>query len=384
MATILFWTCCALLLYVYLLYPLTVRALAIGFGKPVRRGTALPSVTIVIAAYNEEKCIRRKLDDISRLNYPAELLNTIVVSDASSDATEEIVRQYDAARVSVLRVEGRQGKTACQNAGAAAASGEVLVFADATTHVRPDALRRLVENFADSEVGCVAGRVVYVSSVDNVTGKGTEAYWNYELRLRAAESSFGSLIGVSGCLYAVRRRAYLPIDPRLMSDFVIAMKMQEQGLRTVLTADTVCFEETLDRGSQELSMRVRVALRSLNALIQERRFLNPWKYGRFAWQLWSHKVLRYGAPILWLTALAANISLAADSSLPGRSLYLALLAAQAVLIATGVAGFLLQARRPRAGLLGKPYYFLLTNVASLIATVRYLKGDRMITWKPMR
>jgi len=176
----------------------------------------------------------------------------------------------------------------------------------------------------------------------------------------------------------VRRSAYLPIDPRLMSDFVIAMKMQEQGLRTVLTADTVCFEETLDRGSQELSMRVRVALRSLSALIQERRFLNPWRYGRFAWQLWSHKVLRYGAPILWLIALAANISLSA------QPLYMVLLAAQAALIATGAVGFALQARRSRTGVFGKPYYFLLTNIASLIATVRYLKGDRMITWKPMR
>ncbi len=109
--------------------------------------------------------------------------------------------------------------------------------------------------------------------------------------LRGGESLLGSLIGVSGCLYAVRRSVYRPIDPDLISDFVVAMKMQEQGLRTVLAPDAICFEATLDRGSQELSMRVRVAIRSLNALVRERRFLNPLKYGRFAWQLWSHKVL---------------------------------------------------------------------------------------------
>jgi cellulose synthase/poly-beta-1,6-N-acetylglucosamine synthase-like glycosyltransferase len=378
MATVVFWTCCALLLYVYMLYPLIVQVLAARFGTPVRRGTALPSVTIIVTAYNEEKCIRTKLDDISRLDYPPGLLGTIVVSDASSDATEEIARHYDRACVSVLRVEGRQGKTACQNAGAAAAHGDVLVFADATTHLHPDALRRLVENFSDIDVGCVAGRLVYVTSVDNVTGLGTETYWSYELRLRAAESSLGSLIGVSGCLYAVRRGAYVPIDPGLISDFVIAMKMRDQGLRTVLSADAICFEETLGHGSHELSMRVRVALRTLNALVRERRFLNPWRYGRFAWQLWSHKALRYASPLLWLAALGANLELA------GQPLYMLLLIGQCALIAAGVSGFLLQARRPSLGLFGQPYYFLLTNVASLIALLRYLKGDRMITWEPIR
>lgn len=378
MATVVFWTCCALLLYVYLLYPMLVRALAARFGRPVRRGTDLPSVTIIVTAYNEEKCLRGKLDNISRLDYPPELLNTLVVSDASSDATEEIARQFDPARVSVLRVEGRQGKTACQNAGAAAARSDILVFTDATTHIDPETLRRLVENFADSDIGCVASRPIYVSNVANATSQGCETYWNYELRLRAAESSFGCLIGVSGCLYAVRRSAYVPIDPALISDFVVAMKMREQGLRTVLAADAMCFEQTLDRGSRELAMRVRVAVRSLNALIHERRFLNPWRYGSLAWALWSHKVLRYASPVLWMAALAANIRLA------GNMGYRVLFITQCALILAGVLGFLLQSRRSTLGILGQPYYFLLTNVASLIATLRYLKGDRMVTWKPLR
>jgi cellulose synthase/poly-beta-1,6-N-acetylglucosamine synthase-like glycosyltransferase len=378
MAKAIFWTCSALLVYVYLLYPLIVRALAVRYGRSAPHGTGLPSVTIIVAAYNEERCIRSKLDNISRLDYPRGLLSTIVVSDASSDATEEIARSYDPARVTVLRVEGRQGKTACQNRAAAAAPGEILVFADATTQLHPAALRRLVENFSDRDVGCVAGRLVYVSSVDNLTGQGGETYWSYELRLRAAESALGSLIGVSGCLYAVRRSAYVPIDPGLISDFVIAMKMQEQGLRTVLAADAVCFEKTLDRGSHELAMRVRVALRSLNALVQERRFLNPWRYGRFAWQLWSHKALRYGSPLLWLIALAANVTLAQ------QPLYAVLLVGQLALIAAGAAGFLLQARQTNLGVFGQAYYFLLTNIASLIAMLRYLKGDRMVTWRPLR
>ena len=378
MATVVFWTCCALLVYVYVLYPVLVRALAARFGTPVRHGSDSPSVTILITAYNEEKCIRGKLENLSRLDYPPGLVNTIVVSDASSDATEEIARHFDPARVSVLRVEGRQGKTACQNAGAAVARGDILVFTDATTQIDPGALRGLVENFADGDVGCVAARPIYVSSAENATSQGCEKYWTYELRLRAAESAFGCLIGVSGCLYAVRKTAYVPIDPGLISDFVIAMKMREQGLRTVLAANALCFEHTLDRGSRELAMRVRVAVRSMHALIQERRFLNPWRYGSLAWALWSHKVLRYASPVLWMTALIANIRLAAHPS------YMLLLITQCALIGAGVLGFFLQAKRSTPGILGQPYYFLLTNVASLIATLRYLKGDRMVTWKPLR
>ena len=400
----LFCACFVVLLYVYVLYPLAVRTLAKRIGVPVRRGNALPSVTIVVTAYNEERCIRSKLDNLSGLSYPPELVDIIVASDGSSDATEQIASSYRQARVRVLRLEGRCGKTACQNAAAAVATGEILVFTDATTRLRSDALRYLLEQFADPSVGCVGGSLRYVTEVDNVAGREGETYWSYELRLRAAESVLGSLIGVSGCLYAVRRSAYRPIHPALISDFVVAMKMREQGLRTVLAPEAVCFESTLGIARQELSMRVRVAIRTFNALIRERRFLNPFKYGWFAWQLWSHKVLRYASPILWLGALAANVVLAQDAlrllsheslakwlsavmasgELAWSALYLALLILQMGLLLAGAVGFILQDRQLKPGVFGKPYYFLLTNLASLIATLRYLQGERMVVWNPIR
>jgi cellulose synthase/poly-beta-1,6-N-acetylglucosamine synthase-like glycosyltransferase len=374
----LFWSCCLLLTYVYVLYPALVGTLAARYGRPIRRGDALPAVTIIVTVYNEEKCIRTKLDNLAELNYPRQLVEVIVASDASSDSTEVIASSYDRLPVRVLRVEGRQGKTSCQNAAASSAKGEVLIFTDATTRLDADAVRRLVENFADAAVGCVAGRLAYVTDTENLTGSGGRAYWDYEVRLRAGESLLGSLVGVSGCLYAVRRTAYRDIHPHLISDFVIAMRMREQGLRTILAPDAVCFEATLDRGHQELAMRTRVAARSINALVAEWRFLNPVRYGLFAWQLWSHKALRYATPLLWLTAIGANIALA------GQTLYLALLLAQFALIAAGALGFLLQQRGYKLGLLTQPYYFLLTNVASFIAMLRYLQGERMVTWTPIR
>ena len=373
-----FWTCFGLLVYVYVLYPLLVGALARRFGTPVKRAQWHPTVTIIVTAYNEEKCLRAKLDNLFSLDYPPNLVDVIVASDGSTDSTDRIAATYDPNRVRVLRLEGRIGKTACQNAAAAAASAEILVFTDATTRLQSMALRKLVEQFADSQIGCVGGRLVYVSDVENVTGRGGEAYWSYELRLRAAESALGSLIGVSGCLYAVRKSAYRPIHPELISDFVTTMMMREQGLRTVLAAEAVCFEATLEQGNHELAMRVRVAVRSLNALIRERRFLNPLRYGLFAWQLWSHKVLRYASPMLWLATLAANLALVRTTP------YLILLLAQSSLLGAGAVGLLLQGTRRDLGLFGRPYYFLLTNLASLIATLRYLRGDRMVTWNPIR
>jgi cellulose synthase/poly-beta-1,6-N-acetylglucosamine synthase-like glycosyltransferase len=374
----LFWTCCALLAYVYVLYPALVAAFASRYGKPVRRGDGLPTVTIVVTVFNEQDCIRAKLDNLADLDYPSELVNVVVASDASSDATEAIAASCDRLRIRVLRLEGRQGKTACQNAAAAAATGEILIFTDATTRLHANALRRLVENFADAAVGCVAGRLDYIADLDNLTGCGGRAYWSYELRLRANESLLGSLIGVSGCLYAVRRSAYRAIHPHFISDFVIAMTMREQGLRTVLAPEAVCFEATLDQGRQELAMRVRVAIRSLNALIGERRFLNPVKYGCFAWQLWSHKVLRYATPLLWIAALAANVALASQAP------YLLLLLGQLALLAAGSVGFILRGAHRNLGFFSQPYYFLLTNIASLVATLRYLQGERMVTWNPIR
>jgi cellulose synthase/poly-beta-1,6-N-acetylglucosamine synthase-like glycosyltransferase len=378
LARLVFWACCSLLLYVYVLYPLVVRVLAAWLGARLRRDDALPMVTIIVTAYNEERCIAAKLANLVALNYPSERLDIVVASDGSSDATEAIAASYDPHRVRVVRLGHRGGKTACQNAAAAVATGEILVFTDATTRLQSDALAHLVEPFADADVGCVGGLLVYVAEVDNMTGRGLETYWSYELRLRAAESSLGSLIGVSGCLYAVRRAAYRPIHPALISDFVIAMKMREQNLRTVLAPSAVCFEASLNRGREELSMRVRVAVRSLNALVRERRFLNPLKYGCFAWQLWSHKVLRYASPLLWLGAFAANLALARDP------FYLLLLFMQLALLASGAVGFVLQDKHRDLGLFGKPYYFLLTNLASLIAALRYLQGERMIIWNPIR
>ena len=378
MLEVLLWGSIAVLAYIYAGYPLVVLTLGRLFPRRVLQGPALPTVTAIVAAYNEGQHIASKLHNILTLDYPPDCLDVIVASDASSDETDRIVGEFSATNVHLLRVDGRQGKTACQNAAAAAAKGEVLLFTDATTALDDKSLRAIVRNFQDSQVGCVAGRLVYVTQGDDATGRGGTSYWGYETALRMAESALGSLIGVSGCLYAVRRSAYRPISPELISDFVIAMDMREQGLRTVLEPAAVCIEETLDRADRELSMRIRVGLRSLSALATRRRFLNPLHYGLFAWQLWSHKLLRYLSPLFVLLALVTNIALA----LQGR--HELLMALQAAALGAGMIGFLPGRLFRHSRLMAQPYYFLLTNVASAISLVRFLRGERVVTWTPLR
>jgi cellulose synthase/poly-beta-1,6-N-acetylglucosamine synthase-like glycosyltransferase len=374
----LFWVFVCLMVYIYAGYPLLVRVLARLFGRPVAKAAMTPEVTIIVAAFNEERCVREKLDGLLQLDYPADHLRIIVASDGSTDATDAIVRSYGDPRVTLLRVEGRVGKTACQNQAVKAATSEIIVFTDATTRLGKDALRTLVGNFSDPAVGCVAARLVYVGKGDSLTAEGGTAYWNYEIGLRMAESRLHSLVGVSGCLYGVRRAAYRDIEPHLISDFVIALRMQEQGLRTVLEPGAVCFEETLERSAQELSMRIRVAIRSIGALVGERRMMNPFRHGWFAFELISHKALRYASPFIWAGAILASVAAA------NQLFYLTCFLLQVALVLLGILGFHLQSRGSLPKPLSKPYYFLLTNLASLIATFRFMRGERIRVWNPVR
>jgi len=378
MLEVLFWGSVCLLAYVYAGYPVLAIALARIRPRAPRKQAITPSVTVIITAYNEEKDIAQKVRNVLALDYPRQQIDVIVASDASSDGTDRVVRGLDARNVRLLRIEGRQGKTACQNAAAAAASGDILLFTDATTRIEAHALRAITRNFHDPSVGCVAGRLSYVAQQDDATGQGGASYWNYEIMLRMAESDLGSLIGVSGCLYAVRRSAYRKIAPELISDFVVAMVVREQGLRTVLEPDAMCYEQTLDHPDRELAMRVRVGMRSLSALASQKRFLNPFRFGAFAWQLWSHKLLRYLSPVFWMLALLANLALA----LQGR--YVWLLALQLALLFSGLLGFTSLRLSGKSRFLTKPYYFLLTNLASAVSLFRFLRGERIVTWTPQR
>src|SRR5216684_3749970 len=241
-AEIIFWLGAAALGYTYAGYPLLLLIVSRLRPRDVRRGDFAPTVSVIITAYNEESDLAAKLENTLALDYPRELLEIIVASDCSSDRTDEMAREFAGRGVQLYRQPQRLGKTTAQNAAVERAHGEILLFSDATTMYRRDVLRAMMPNFLDPIVGCVAGRLIYVDPTGSSIGRGAVSYWSYETFLKKHESRACSLIGASGCLYAVRRSAYLPLYPEAHGDFIIATKMIQQGLCTVFEPEAVCTE----------------------------------------------------------------------------------------------------------------------------------------------
>lgn len=375
-----FWLGVVALLYTYAGYPLLVFLVSTFRSRKVTRAANEPSVSVIITAYNEERDLRAKLENTLALDYPSSKLDVIVSSDCSTDGTEQITREFASRGVRLHRQTERLGKTAAQNAAVEIARGDVILFSDATTLYESDVLRVMMPDFADPSVGCVAGRLVYVDPADSAVGHGARSYWSYETFLKTHESRACSLIGASGCLYAVRRNAYVPMYHDACSDFLIATKMVEQGLRTVFEPAAVCTEETNRRAGKELRMRVRVITQTFTDLWRHRSMMNPRRSGFYAVQLFSHKVLRYFVPVFLLAMFCASAVLALHSRF-----YAAALIAQLLFYALAAGGWVLErAVGHRMLLLALPQYFLLANVASVIAWYKFLSGERYARWEPVR
>lgn len=378
-ASVLFWTSAAALFYTYVGYPLLLWAMSRWRARPVRKGACEPTVSVIITAYNEERDLAAKLENTLAIDYPREKLEIIVASDCSTDRTDEIARSFASHGVRLHRQPERLGKTAAQNAAVELARGEIILFSDATTLYNPDVLRKMLPNFADPSVGCVAGRLIYIDPTQSSVGHGARSYWSYETFLKERESAILSLIGCSGCLYAVRRAAYVPLYPEACSDFIIATKMVEQGLRAVYEPEAVAIEETNKRSDREFRMRVRVITQTISDLWHHRAMLSPRRSGFYAIELLSHKVLRYLAPAFLFSILVASAALA-----PRSSLYFAAFVGQALFYLAAVVGFVCERAGWHNRLIALPYYFVLANAAVVAAFVKFLRGERYARWEPIR
>ncbi len=379
LAQTIFWICAGLLAYVYLGYPLLVWLVSRVFPKPVKRSAIEPNVTILITAFNEEAAIREKLENTLAIDYPPDKLEVLVASDGSTDATDEIVKEFADRGVKLFRQEGRVGKTTTQNNAVEQAKGEIILFSDATTLYSKDVFDHILPPFADKIVGCVAGRLVYVDEHATTVGRGAQSYWSYETRLKSAESNACSLIGASGCLYAVRKNAYEPMYAEACSDFLICTNLFRQGYRSIFAPDAVCFEHTNRKSNDELRMRVRVISQTLTDLWRNRDMLNPLKSGFFAVELISHKLLRYAVPVLLTGMLIASLALAQNSIT-----FAAIATVQILFYVLALAGWILERANLRPSLLAMPLYFVLANLASVVAFYKFLRGETYARWEPIR
>jgi len=337
-----------------------------------------PNVTFLITAYNEEKNIAKKLENTLSLDYPKEKLEIVVASDASEDKTDQIVREFSERDVILHRVEGRVGKTDTQNQIVKMAKGDIVIFSDATTQYKKDALRKIVRNYNDPSVGAVSGRYEYVNPTGAPVGLGTILFWKYENSVKSGQTRIETVTGCCGCIYSVRKSLYEPLPRDIISDLVEPLKILEKGYRIAFEPEAVAYEETTETSEEEFGMRVRVISRGMHGLWYMRRLLNPFNYSFIAFQLFSHKVLRWMIPFLLPFLLISNLFLV------GSPFYTLTFVAQILFYIGAMGGYLLDKMGKKAKLLALPLYYCVVNAASVAAFFRTIFGKRAIVWETVR
>ncbi len=377
-----FWASLILLVYVHFGYPLLLLLLGRLAPRLPRAAEArdLPSVDFLIGAYNEEAVIRQKIENSLALDYPEGRLRITVASDASSDGTDAIVREFAPRGVALRRAPQRRGKAANFREIVPTLTGDIVLFSDAGSLYHPDTLQRLVRHFADPEVGLVGGRIHYVNPGATSVSRGEGLYWRYEVFLRTAESLIGSAMVVSGAVYAMRRDLYRAVPDNLPDDFMSPLNVLDQRRRVLYDAGTRIQEKMATSARAEWATKVRIIRRNFAALRTMRHLLNPFRDPLVALQLLSHRLLR------WFVMPLAALLLLSSALLADENPFFAwILAAQAVFYALALTGYLMDLAGRQFRLFFLPYYFVLVNLAASWGVARALAGagGTAGVWEPV-
>ncbi len=371
---IVFWTCLALVVYMYAGYPLLLFALG-SLSRTRRRPAAsrLPRVSLIISAYNEEDVIREKLTNSLGLDYPSNRLEIILACDGCTDGTAAIGREYAAQGVKVFDLP-RRGKNGTLNEVVPQARGEIIVFTDANGKFQTDALTALVRPFADREVGSVCGELIYLEADDNVVAKGYNVYWRYDQQLKRMESKLACLLGANGSIFAIRKALYRPLDGAVSNDMVLPIQIAARGYRVVYEPAAISREAGSKDAPEELGRRSRIVGRGilgvrlvLPDVLRGRRVL-------LLWELLSRKLLRYCTPILLGGLLISNLFLT-------TGIYRWTLLAQGLFYGTALLSFALRRVGLRLPGLSLPHYFVLGNIAAAIGWWKVLSGRELTKWE---
>jgi cellulose synthase/poly-beta-1,6-N-acetylglucosamine synthase-like glycosyltransferase len=370
-----FWVSLFMIVYAYFGYPLVLYLVRLCRVADTRKGSSdgefTPTISLLMPAYNEEGTIEAKLRNTFALEYPRENHQVIVVSDGSTDATNTIVRKYVDEEVTFIDMESRRGKAQALNAGLSVATGDIVVFTDASILLEPDSLRCIARRFRDERIGCVSG------SDRILDGGGEGIYGRYELWLRDLESAVHSIVGASGSFYAQRRRICLPFLEGMAPDFLSALTAVESGYRAV-SEPTACGQmASAKKAKDEFRRKERTVIRGMTTLYYKKNLLNPFRFGLFSLSLWSHKVIRWLIPFFMILLFLSN------AFLLGERFYGTVFIAQCVFyLAASVS--LLGSGMSRNALSKVPYFFCVSNAAILVATMKYMVGIRQEIWSPTK
>jgi cellulose synthase/poly-beta-1,6-N-acetylglucosamine synthase-like glycosyltransferase len=359
--------------FAYFGYPLSLWVLTPFKRKQVQRNSIQPLVTIIVAAYNEEKRIRRKIENLLDTDYPKEKLEIVIVSDGSTDLTGKIVAEYEPS-VKHISLSEHSGKEYAQSRGVEIAKGEILIFTDAAACFQPDGISKIVSNFADPTVGCVSSRDSLICRDGNSSGEGL--YIRYEMWLRHLESQVFSMVGLSGSFFAARMALCRNFNSEIDSDFQTVLNAIEAGMRAVMDNGTACNYYDLSDPAKEMTRKERTVLRGITGFFNNLHFLNVARYGIFAYGYFSHKLLRWLVPFFVLFGFLCNLILALNSIV-----FFVLMGLQALFIVMGILHYS-YSKNLKSSIFKIPGYFILTNYCIAIAWVRFLQGKRVVKWTP--
>ncbi len=380
MSVVIFWVCIGVIVYVYAGFALLLAVRARFFPRPYRAAEIRPRVNLIIAAHNEAASIGNRLENALALDYPPAHFEVIVASDGSTDGTDGIVRRFADRGVRLLSLP-RQGKAAALNAAVAASSGEVLVFSDANSMFDAGAIRALIRPLADPGVGGVAGDQRYLSAGNKLADdEGERCYWNYDRCLKRWQSAAGSVTSATGAIYAIRRALFTGVPEGVTDDFAVSTSIVAQGLRLVFATDAIAYEPPAKTVNDELARKVRIITRGLRGVVRQWALFNPFRYGFYSLQVFTHKLLRrlMALPLLALVVISPWLWSAG-------AIYQGVIVLQTACYACAFLGWLLRKTRlGRAKLFTLPMFFVMVNAASLLAVWNVLRGRRIVTWQTAR
>jgi cellulose synthase/poly-beta-1,6-N-acetylglucosamine synthase-like glycosyltransferase len=337
-----------------------------------------PSISMIIAAYNEEKAIRGKIKESLALDYPKDKLEIIIASDASTDHTDNIVKEFAKDGVILVRQEKRNGKTAVQNFSVSRANGKILVFSDATTIFNKDVLKKLSRHFVDFRVGCVGGEEHFIRS-DNEISEEAGFFWKYEALIRQKESDFNTMIGVSGCIFAIRKELYDSLDEGLIEDFALPLKVAKKGFKVVYEKEAIAYERAVPDTKAELARKTRIVSGGINVVWQLRTLLNPFKYPLLSFQIISHKLCRWLAPLFMITLFLSSLVL-----MPLQTGYFVIGMLQILFYLGALIGYFAQKQLWIPKILRLAYHFCIINSAAILGIIQFFHREKRTVWEPIR
>jgi cellulose synthase/poly-beta-1,6-N-acetylglucosamine synthase-like glycosyltransferase len=377
LAQILFWTSIFLVIHSYVLYPIIVLVWAsLKKENLPPPQSELPSISLIMSVYNEEKVIIEKLKNIAKIEYPKEKIEIFIGSDCSTDATLELAKSASSERTRIVSFDRRRGKASVLNDLAAAARNEILVFSDADTFYQPDALTKMARHFSDPSVGGVCGNLHLEASKTNSGGKAEALYWRYENAIKESEGKIKTTFGATGAIYAIRRTLFSPLttDKLIADDFLIPLNAVREGFRIRYDASAECWEETADSTSNEFHRKIRIGAASFNGLSFIIPLLNP-NYGFIAFGLISHKLIRWIVPFLLMMIFGATVCLSTKGGI-----YAYVLIAEFLFVCLASIGYILDTKMKPIMLFTMPYYFIVANAGLFVGFVRFLRGTQRTVW----